>query len=231
MKTTTLGVLLLAVWPAASMADVAFNAALVSDYRYRGISQTRFDPALQAGIDWSRGGAYGGAWATNVKWIDDGGGDAEVELDLYGGYKGAFGDSGVGYDVGLLSYRYPGHGLSPSPTTNEVYGALAWGPAALKLSHALSNLFGFADSSGSRYVDLSATFDVAGFAVTPHVGHQTVRRHGAFSYTDVALTVSRTFGSWVASATLLDTDSDAYRAPNGKNLGRAGVVLGLKFNF
>ena len=64
------------------------NAAVVSDYRYRGISQTRFKPALQVGADLAHSsGAYAGAWATNIKWIKDFGVDGGLEVDLYGGYK------------------------------------------------------------------------------------------------------------------------------------------------
>ena len=72
--------------PSAAFADLAFNVGATSDYRYRGISQTRLKPALQAGVDFSAGGFYVGAWASNIKWIEDFGGDAKVEVDLYGGF-------------------------------------------------------------------------------------------------------------------------------------------------
>jgi len=73
--------------PAVSYADVAFNIGAVSDYRYRGISQTRTKPAVQGGVDFTSGPFYVGAWASNIKWIKDFGGDASVEIDVYGGYK------------------------------------------------------------------------------------------------------------------------------------------------
>ena len=66
------------------------NAALVSDYRYRGITQTRFDPAIQVGADLGLpNGLYAGVWATNIKWIKDAapGGKGASEVDLYAGYK------------------------------------------------------------------------------------------------------------------------------------------------
>ena len=72
----------------AADSPVAFNAGAVTDYRYRGISQTRLKPALQGGLDFTAGGFYLGAWASTIKWVKDGGGDANVEIDLYGGYKG-----------------------------------------------------------------------------------------------------------------------------------------------
>src|SRR5688500_11382116 len=83
-----------------------FNVGAVTDYRYRGISQSRKKPALQGGADFShKSGFYVGTWASTIKWIKDAGGDANVEVDLYGGYKTTFG--GVGFDVGVLRYLYP----------------------------------------------------------------------------------------------------------------------------
>ncbi|MBA2673243.1 TorF family putative porin [Ramlibacter sp.] len=212
---------------------LSYNVGAVTDYRYRGISQTRLKPALQGGIDFAhKSGFYIGTWASTIKWIKDAGGSADLELDIYGGYKGTWGD--FGYDVGLLTYTYPDHSLAVSPNTQEIYLAGTWGPATLKYSHAVSNLFGFDDSKNSWYLDLSATFDLGnGWSVVPHIGHQKVRNWSAASYTDYSITLAKDFGNGLsASAALVDTDSNsAYLSPTGKNLGRAGVVLGVKYAF
>ena len=72
---------------------LSFNVGAVTDYRYRGISQSRLKPALQGGADFAhKSGFYVGTWASTIKWIKDAGGDAPAELDLYGGYKFAVGD-------------------------------------------------------------------------------------------------------------------------------------------
>lgn len=225
--------------PTQALADdLAFNASVATEYRYRGISQSRFKPALQGGVDYAMGGFYVGAWASSIKWIKDANGGADAEIDVYAGYKGTFSKDGVGYDVGVLTYQYPGHDLAVSPNTTEIYGALSFGPATLKYSHSLSNLFGFDDSKNSGYLDLSASFDVGnGVMVAPHIGYQKVRGNGDFSYTDFALSVSKDFNGWVPSLTLYATDtkrvagSYAYISPSGKNLGRTGVVLAVKYNF
>jgi len=82
------------------------NAAVVSDYRYRGITQTRFDPALQVGADLGLpNGLYAGVWATNIKWIKDAGGKGSSEIDLYGGYKTEL-SKDLLLDVGVLRYQY-----------------------------------------------------------------------------------------------------------------------------
>ena len=219
--------------PAISFAadtSVAFNAGVVTDYRYRGISQTRLKPALQGGVDYTAGEFYLGAWGSTIKWVKDGGGGADVEIDLYGGYKGEIAKD-VGYDIGLLTYQYPSNGLNPSANTLEVYGAVTAGPLTAKYSHSTTNLFGFAKSKGSGYLDISATFDLGGFAVTPHIGRQTVKNNGASSYTDYSLAISKEISGVTWSATLVDTSTSAYSGPGGKDLGKSGIVLGAKLAF
>ena len=233
-----------AALPSAAYAQLAFNAGAVTDYRYRGISQSRLKPAVQGGVDFAAGGFYVGAWASTIKWIEDGNPKSsnKVEVDLYGGYKGEIVKDSLSYDVGVLAYQYPGHkagdaGLT-SPNTTELYGALTFGPATVKYSHSVTNLFGFSDSKNSGYLDLSASFDVGGgVMLAPHVGYQKVSHNSDYSYTDVSLGVSKDFNGLVVSATAVYADVKklsgvpAYVGPNGKNLGKTGLVLGVKYNF
>ena len=238
MKRSTLAlalVLAVPVLPSIAHAQLAFNVGAVSDYRYRGISQTRVKPTLQGGVDYSAGGLYVGAWASGIKWIKDFGGDTSYELDLYGGYKGELAKD-LTYDVGVLTYQYPSNGFDPSANTTEIYGALTYGPATLKYSHAVTDTFANPDSKNSYYLDLSAGFDVGGFTVTPHIGYQKIS--GPFSsvasYTDYALTVSKDYSGFLVSLALVGTDADKafYSSPvNGKELGKAGLVLGVKYSF
>ena len=222
--------------PAAPESSLAFNAGVVSEYRYRGISQTRLQPALQGGVDYTdKSGFYVGAWASTIKWIKDAGGSAPMELDLYGGYKGTAGD--VAYDVGFLRYEYSNNKLNPSANTNEIYGAVTYGLFTAKYSHATSNLFGFANSKKSGYLDLSATLDLGdGYSLVPHLGHQSVEGDGnsKYAYTDYALTLGKDLGNGLAaSAALIGTNAKAgsYVSPAGKDLGKATVVVGLKYTF
>ena len=88
--------------PTIVAAQVSFNVGATSDYRYRGVSQSRLKPAVSAGVDYAAGALYVGAWASTIKWVKDGGGDGSVELDLYAGYKGELAKD-VGFDVGVLA--------------------------------------------------------------------------------------------------------------------------------
>ncbi len=86
----------------AEGASVSFNIGAASDYVWRGVSQTLNDPEVYAGADLTYGSFYAGTWLSNV----DFGGDADLELDVYGGYKTKLGP--IDADFGLLYYTYPG---------------------------------------------------------------------------------------------------------------------------
>lgn len=236
----------------AQDSPLSFNVSVTSDYRYRGISQTRLKPALQGGLDYALpGGFYVGAWGSTIKWIKDWDVKGSVELDLYGGYKGEI-IKDVGFDVGLLHYAYLGNkladagggGIFKNADTTEVYGGVTYGPATLKVSYSVGNLFGNFDfandkkTSGSLYTDLSATFDVAGFSVTPHIGHQKVAKLSVASYTDYSLTVSKELVKGLSlSVALVGTDADdVFYTPgpvanSTKFLGKNGGVVSLKYAF
>ena len=228
---------------------LSYNVGVVTDYRYRGISQSARKPALQGGIDWShKSGFYLGAWGSTIRWIKDSSfpplatAKGPVELDLYGGYKGSINDT-FSYDVGGLQYWYVNNSYKNITGTNantfELYGAITAGPATLKYSHSLTDLFGTPNSKGSGYLDLSASFDVGGgVTVAPHIGHQKVKNWSDGSYTDYSLTVNKDFDGLVLSAGVVGTNWKShlgfpYTLPGSgtKDLAKAGVVVGLKKNF
>jgi uncharacterized protein (TIGR02001 family) len=213
--------------------QLSYNASVVSDYRYRGVSQSRLDPALQGGADYTNTptGLYAGTWLSTIKWIKDAGGDGNVEWDIYGGKRGDLGN-GVSYDVGGLYYFYPSNGLPTSANTFELYGQLGYGPAYVKYSNSMTNLFGTPDSKHSGYLDVGANLDAGeGFTVQLHVGRQDVSHNGALSYTDYKLGVAKDLGVATVSLAWIKTTSSAYRAPDGSNLGKSAAVLSLTKTF
>ena len=223
--------------------STSFNVGVVSDYRYRGISQSRLKPALQGGADYSNpNGLYLGTWLSTIKWTKDAGGGGDVEWDLYGGYKGEISKT-VSYDVGGLYYFYPSNKLGNvaglvNANTFEIYGALTFGPVTAKYSNALTNTFGNVNSKNSGYLDLSASFDLgSGFSLAPHIGHQEIKGSVGYSYTDYSLTLGKDMGGGIAlSAALIGTDANkaSYVTPaaNGsKFTGKNALVLGAKFSF
>ncbi len=235
--------------PAAAepASTLAYNVGVVSEYRYRGIAQSHFKPALQGGVDYAdKSGFYAGAWASTIRWISDNqtadgqGADGPLEVDLYGGYKWSMGD--VAFDAGYLRYEYVRNKLSSVPNygnanTDEIYGAVTYGPFTLKYSYALSNLFGNLNTKGSHYTDLSATFDLGnGLTLTPHAGYQYTKNLPQMSYADYSLTLTKDLGNGLsASLAAINTDAkvEGYYIPlePTKNTGKSSVVVGLKYTF
>ncbi|WP_427968502.1 TorF family putative porin [Altererythrobacter sp.] len=109
------------------------NVALTTDYRFRGVSLSAGDMAIQGGFDISHSsGLYVGTWASS---IEGGGSYGEMELDIYGGWSGDLAE-GVSFDIGLLYYMYPTDGDAVLNDYNvnywEPYASLGFsiGPAS-----------------------------------------------------------------------------------------------------
>ncbi|SFB20452.1 conserved hypothetical protein [Collimonas sp. OK607] len=215
--------------------SLTFNASVVSDYRFRGISQTRLEPALQGGADYSNNptGLYVGTWLSTLKWVKDGGGSGNIEWDVYAGKKGTItGD--LTYDFGVLTYVYPSNDLNPNADTTELYGQLGYGPAYIKYSQSLTNLFGAANSKNSGYLDLGANIDVSnGYTVNLHAGHQTVKNNSTLSYNDWKIGLTKDFGFLSGSVAVIGTDTNNYvgPGPDRKNLGKAALVVSATKTF
>ena len=232
----------LALLPGAAIAGASGSVAITSDYLFRGVSQTNGDPALQAGLEYAAdNGFYAGAWGSSVSWLSDTpvpGDDISnsVELDFYGGYRGKFNDT-VGFDVGALYYWYPGDYPSAfnSPDTGEIYAGITVGVFAAKYSYALTDLFGYADSDGSGYLDVAANWEFAPtWTLNAHAGKQWIGNNEAFEYADWKLGVTKTFeGGFGVALAYSDTDADQalYTNAHGNFLGDDTVVLTVTKTF
>jgi uncharacterized protein (TIGR02001 family) len=213
--------------------QVSYNVGVASEYRYRGLSQSRFDPALQGGADYVHNptGFYAGTWLSTIKWVKDLGGDGNIEWDVYGGKKGQI-TPDISYDIGGLYYWYPSNALNPNANTFELYGQLGYGPAYVKYSNSTTNLFGTPDSKHSGYLDIGANVDLAaGLVLNLHAGHQYVRHNDALSYTDYKVGVTKDLGICSVSLAYVKASTNAYMSPDGKNLGRSTAVLSVLKTF
>ena len=107
--------------------EIAGNVALVSDYRFRGISQSYEDCAIQGGLDAScTPGFYVGIWGSSVDFDTNlFGFDGSLELDYYAGWASQIGDSNWGVDVGYIYYDYPGDDRE-NCDYQEIYGSVSW---------------------------------------------------------------------------------------------------------
>jgi uncharacterized protein (TIGR02001 family) len=219
-------------------SPVTGNMAIVSDYRFRGISQTFELPAIQGGIDYAHeSGIYVGNWNSSISGLSytD---SAGIEMDFYGGWKKSFGD--IGLDIGLLQYYYPGAKTSAGEKydTLEGYIGASWKWLTVKYSHAFSDFFGLTDSDGSGYLDLGFTMEVAPkLNLVAHFGMQTIKNNDPLEYNDWKLGVTYDLSGWVLGAAYVDTDADSalYTVTNAqgkrKEIGKSTVVLSVMKTF
>lgn len=243
----------LALAEEASPHTVTANVALVSDYTYRGVSQTFRQAAIQGGVDYAHAsGIYLGAWSSNVSNASYNGGSQEI--DFYGGYKGKVNDD-LNYDIGLLEYYYPNAVTvaAPAPSnkydTLEAYAAVNYKFVGAKYSYALTDFFGvnaitpgaLGSTKGSGYLDLYANYEVIPkLTLGAHVGHQSVANGGTASlaYTDYKLSVGKDINGYVLGAAYVKTNlpttaTTITNANSGttKDIGNGTVVLSLSRSF
>ncbi len=214
IKKTLLAAALLAGSQAA-LAEISGNVTLTTDYRFRGYSQTTSDPAVQGGFDYSHeSGFYAGIWGSNVEFA------GSLELDYYAGFSGDITD-GLGFDVGIIYYDYPGGDLGGvDPEFTEFYGGLSGdvGPVSLSGTISYSDDY-FGESGNSFYYDLGASFGLPqDFTLSAHYGYQTIddgeiTKAGFFSsnedsYSDWSIGVSRSYMDLDFDLSYIDTDLD-----------------------
>ncbi len=230
--------------------SLTYNIGVLSDYRVRGIDQTAGDPAIQGGIDFTtKAGIYLGTAASNVKWVKEfnGATQGDYELDLYGGYRAQITDTDFSYDVGVITYQYPGNnsgvaghypaGTFANANTIEAYGDLTYGIYTFKYNRSVGNFLGNVNSSGSQYFDLSAAVNLTnGYTLIPHIGHQLIPNQvgDLGNYSDVSLTLSKDFGNGLtATVAAIGTNANKtfYTDTNGRYLGNSTVTVGLRYSF
>ena len=263
--------------PAPEKSPITANVTVVNDYRYRGISQSNFKPAIQGGFDYAHeSGFYIGNWNSSISWISDAytaAGNSQtisapLEMDFYAGFKKELIGEGFASDIGVLQYYYPIGGTmsaslnttarrsdanrqttSQSPNTTEAYIAqnFTFGPVNgfVKFSYALTNIFGFYNSKGSYYPDLTVNYDTGfeGIILNSHVGYQKITNtigQNDFSYTDWKLGITKDFGgglsanvSYVGTNAKTVAGTPLYSTPNApfKSTGKAGGLISLTKTF
>ncbi len=149
-----------------AQAEVTGNIAAVSDYLFRGISQSS-NAAIQGGFDVANdSGTYAGTWLSN---IDFGGG---TEVDLYGGYGGETA-GGLGYDAGVLYYWYPDSGGDGNELDYaEIYVGLAMGMFSANIAYTA---WGETDDApfdtGDVYYSIGAEFPMSDLSLGLTLGY------------------------------------------------------------
>lgn len=146
---------------ASAVEGLSANAAVTSNYLWRGITQSNDDAAVSGGIDFeSKSGAYVGTWVSSL------GGSSE--FDFYAGYTGEAGD--ITYDIGYIFYGYPSSVASTADADfSEVYLSLGYDALTLGVS-VLADAEWDADFADDIYYSAEYAIDVEGLEVGFHAG-------------------------------------------------------------
>ena len=150
-----------------AMAELSANAAITSNYIWRGITQTNDQAAGQGGIDWGHdSGFYLGTWVSNVAFgnVNNGG----YEMDIYAGFGGEAGS--LGYDLGVITYQYP---LAPSTSFTEVYASGTLSLVTVGLAYTVDAASGNENApfdSGDLYVYGSLDFGAGNTDMSIYLG-------------------------------------------------------------
>jgi uncharacterized protein (TIGR02001 family) len=240
--------------PAAEPASpLSGNLAIVSDYRFRGISQSYRLPAVQGGIDYAHeSGFYLGNWNSSVSGNQFPNG-ASLEMDFYGGFKIPLSDA-ITLDLGGLYYYYPGayynagpRGGKPTMNNFELYVGSTFGPLTAKVSFTATDYFGVngttgyannGSSKGSYYLDLGYSTEIAAkTSLVAHVGYQNVKSYSNYNYVDYKLGVTYDYTGWILGAAWIGTNAKkdywTYSEGSGdsKFVGNNTVVLSISKAF
>lgn len=215
------------------------NAAIVSDYRFRGYSQTDFRPAAQLGIDLTHSsGFYLGNWNSNVSSFVYT--DGNLEMDFYGGWKGDVG-GGLTLDAGALHYYYPGSSSPKGGNYNntDLYLAATYANYTLKYSYTPGDFFSTPDSKGTWYLDGTANFDLGdGWGLVGHLGYQKLKNQTNMNgdsishYVDYKLGVTKDLKGWVLGLAAVGATKDNWLPTKyGHPSGRLGAVFSVARSF
>ena len=203
--------------------EISGNVALTSDYRFRGISQSNDDIAVQGGFDlaWDNG-IYVGTWASSINFgeidANENGKpdyDGSLELDYYIGWASDIGDSGFGIDVGYLYYDYPGD-TDLEGDYQELYGSLSWNDLAVGIAYSDDY---YAETGNFMYYYADYSFGFAeNFSLDFHIGYNdfddadVFLSDGADSYIDysIGLTASYWAVDWSLAWVGTDLDDEEY---------------------
>lgn len=189
------------------------SVALTSDYKFRGITQTSNNAAIQGSLTASHdSGAYATVWGSSVDGLVGG-----SEMDFMLGYAGESGD--ISYDVGVMRYAYPGAnkgnpGRTTDPDYNEIYGSVSAHGA--KLGVAYSDDY-FAETGKFGYVFASYGTEVSGFGLSASVGYN--------KFFDDDFAAGEGFGAFLGNAAVTDDAYIDYKVAVSKEVEGIGFEL------
>ena len=206
-----------------SQAQFSSTWTAVSDYDFRGFSQSAKDPALQGSADYAFGesGFAVGAWASNVDFDND----ADFELDLYGGYTGEINDT-FSWTGGFVFYTYPSS--DDAGDFVEIYLGLNAGNFGFKQWYT-NDLFGL--DVDALYTEANYTQPLGDkFSLAFHLGYAYGDGWEDIETTDYAVQLNFTAGNFNIFGKFTGTEGDA-EITSDVNNNEARFLIGVSTTF
>lgn len=145
--------------------ELSANVAVVSDYRFRGISLSNRKAAAQAGVDLQGKHFFVGAWASTISEYEG----ADVEIDVYAGLQGY--SESFGWTAGAYAYTYP-NGANVNYVDLIATAETYLGPATFGVEASYAPPQDNVEVE-NKYLGASAAYDLgAGFEVTARGGFE-----------------------------------------------------------
>lgn len=208
------------------------SVTLTSDYIFRGISLTDEKPAIQGSFDYAHAsGLYAGTWASNLS-IDA---ETNIEIDVYAGFANEFGDSGIGYDVSVLRYMYPGNGGTGSDYT-EYFGSLSYSYFTGTIGYTSDFPTGTKDVD-ETYYNLAFDYELPyGIGFNAAVGYTDSERNddtpgASDNYVDYTIGLTKPFAGFDWSLAYVGTNSDGDDFASEKKLADDRFVASVSASF
>lgn len=191
------------------LSNASGNVGMYSEYIFRGITQSDESPAMQGTFNLGAAtGLYVGVWGSNVDFND--GDEAQLEVDVYGGYKWLVGPATL--DTGVIYYAYPGadRSLGYDYIEGKLGISAPVGPATVGFNLFVSPDY-FAESGLGIYKNLYVSIPVkdTGLTFNAAIDHQSIDDAAAFgvpTYADWNAGVSYAWEKFTFGVTYYDTN-------------------------
>jgi uncharacterized protein (TIGR02001 family) len=226
-------------WP----LSVNANVAITTDYVFRGVSETKENPAIQGGFDASYPlgplDLFAGTWASNVDFDD--GDEAQTEFDLYAGFSGELPMGwGLAWEAGTIYYAFPGAASSLNYDFLDGYIGLAYAFLGTVLTpEVAAKVYYSPDYSAATgqavYAESSADFSLPyDTTLGLYVGYQTIEDNASIGlpdYLNWRVTLSKEILGLDFAISYVDTDISNNECFGGTSLCDPRPVFSVSKEF
>jgi len=212
--------------PRIVAAQVSGNAALLSDYRFRGVSLTEDRPALQASVNYDHSsGLFVGGLVSNVRIDPD---VVGLSAQIYGGYTRPIGERAA-WDIGAVTYVFPHASMGPDYDYTEAFVGGSFDALSTRLYYT-NRYFG---GGQAVYLELDASRPINDrITLIGHVGYLGLDQSRDAPYNnqpsglvDFLVGINVDLSGFTLGLSVVGTNARQNACPTGSgNCGTTGVI-------